>query len=240
MNCSLRIQIRKYSNSEVSWIPINSVKTVFANINFEITFNFFFPDIRDPEIAVNKWIMKYLGSFNRALGLTAIHWKERDDIVRGKREERSNDFGSGRGHLLRSVPTLPLPVGRALRPAFYSRETVPSAHARNSTNHTSAKKTRNSPSSSSWCSIWRQYWNAAAVKKNRSSNARFLHLGVNGLDVITVTSRCPRRKRRWYRKPFPLMHLTANFSFFSPCVIYIIVITKTIVTKKNKICPLMK
>lgn len=81
---------------------------------------FFFSNIRDPEIAVNKSIMKYLDSFNRAVRLTAIHWNKRDDIVRteegsAQREERSNDFGSGRGHLLRSVPTLPLPAGRALR-----------------------------------------------------------------------------------------------------------------------------
>lgn len=49
-----------------------------------------------------------------------------------RRERGSNDFGSGRGHLLRSVPTLPLPPSLLITAGILYQWDGTGTHARNS------------------------------------------------------------------------------------------------------------
>lgn len=95
------------------------------------------------------------------------------------REEKSNDFGSGRGHLLRSIPTLPLPSTSLTASILFQWDGTGHAHARNSTNHMDAKKGQ-VPSVLSSSQYLATYWNASTVKTNRL-RVEFLrtHLGIN-------------------------------------------------------------
>lgn len=89
--------------------------------------------------------MKYIVRLNISHQLPILCWQNNSaNICESEksytRKKNSNDFGSGRGHLLHSIPTLPLLPLCLIASILFQWDGIEHTQAQNSTNHMNMKK----------------------------------------------------------------------------------------------------